>query len=211
MLAELRPSVSVGGIEALLENRSEPGVTLLSGTWKPLVLRHTPQPPNLRPRQVTEVTEIDSESLCSWTSGSWGSRACCSLSLWTPLLQLSFVAVSAVAECDHPVSEVRTWLVTVVTLTALWSGALCLTYVAAAAAVSAPLPAAAAAHSGAAPPDSVCPLRYECPSEAVPRCRALLACAPTPSAICSSSSSARLSPYPSAYHLPFVREKGRRL
>jgi hypothetical protein len=97
--------------------------------------------------------------------------------------------------------------VRVVTLTALWSGALCLTYVATAAAVSAPLPAAA--HSGAAPPDSMCPLRYECPSEAVPGCRALLARAPTPSAVCSSSSSssARLSPYPFTYRLPSVREK----
>jgi hypothetical protein len=55
-----------------------------------------------------------------------------------------------VAECDHLVSEVRTWLVRVVTLTALWSGALFLTYVAAAAAMSAAL-ATAAAHSRAAP------------------------------------------------------------
>jgi hypothetical protein len=53
--------------------------------------------------------------------------------------------VSAVAVCDHRVSEVRTWLVRVVTLTALWSGALCLTDVAAAAAES------AAAHPGLSP------------------------------------------------------------
>jgi hypothetical protein len=46
-------------------------------------------------------------------------------------------------------SEVRTWLVREVTLSALWSGALCLTYVAAAA-VSAAL-SAAAAHSGLLP------------------------------------------------------------
>jgi hypothetical protein len=72
-----------------------------------------------------------------------------------------------VAECDHLVSEVWTWLVRVVTLYALWSGALCLTYVAAAAAVSATLAATAAAHSGAAPPDAVCPRKSGCPSEAV--------------------------------------------
>jgi hypothetical protein len=59
--------------------------------------------------------------------------------------------VSVAAECDHLVSEVRTWLVREVTLSAVWSGALCLTYVAAAA-VSAALLAAAAALSGVAPP-----------------------------------------------------------
>jgi hypothetical protein len=116
-----------------------------------------------------------------------------------------------VAECDHLVSEVRTWLVRAVTLSALWSGALCLTDMAAAAVVFAALPTAAAAHSRAAPPDSVCPLRSGCPSEAVPGCRALLALAPTPSTVCSSSSSARLPPYPSAYRLPSARENGRRL
>jgi hypothetical protein len=52
-----------------LKDRPEPGVTLLSALWEPLVLWYTPQPPNLRPRQVTEVTEIDSESLYSWSSG----------------------------------------------------------------------------------------------------------------------------------------------
>jgi hypothetical protein len=115
-----------------------------------------------------------------------------------------------VAVCDHRMSEVRTWPVRVVSLTALWSGALCLTYVAAAAAAeSAALPAAAAAaHPGAAPPDSVCPLKCECPSEAVPECRALLAHAPIPSAACSSSSAQQL-PYPSAYRPPSVRENGR--
>jgi hypothetical protein len=87
--------------------------------------------------------------------------------------------------CDHHVSEVRNWLVRVVSLTTLCSGALCVTDAAVAAAVSAALPAVAA-HSEAAPPDSVCPLRYECPSEALPRCQALLACAPTPSVVCSS-------------------------
>jgi hypothetical protein len=98
-----------------------------------------------------------------------------------------------------------------VSLTALWSGALCLIDVAAAA-ESATLPtaaAAAAAHPGAAPPDSVCPLKYECPSEAVPECRALLALTPTPSAAWSSSSSAQRLPYPSAYRLPSMRENGR--
>jgi hypothetical protein len=110
------------------------------------------------------------------------------------------------------VSEVQTWLVREVTLSALWSGALCLTYVAAAAAVSAALSAAAAAHSGAAPLDFVCPLRSECPSEVVPVYLALQALCPTPSAIFSSSSfSARQPPYPSAYRLPSMREKGRRL
>jgi hypothetical protein len=117
--------------------------------------------------------------------------------------------VLAVAVCDHCVSEVWTWLVRVVTLTALWSGALCLTDVAAAAAVSAALPLAAAAHSGAAPPNSVCPLKYGCPYEATPVCLALRALTPTPSAIYSSSSSAHQPPYPSAYRLPSVRENGR--
>jgi hypothetical protein len=72
--------MSVGGIEALLENRPEPGVTLLSGTWKPLVLRHTPQLLNLRPWQVTKVIEVDSEDLCSWTSGDLGGRVPAALS-----------------------------------------------------------------------------------------------------------------------------------
>jgi hypothetical protein len=71
-----------------------------------------------------------------------GNRAVCS----------SSVAVSAVARCDHLVSEVRTWLAKVVTLSALWSAALYVTDVATVVAVSAALPAAAAAHPGAAPP-----------------------------------------------------------
>jgi hypothetical protein len=49
------------------------------------------------------------------------------------------------------VSDVRTWPVRVVSLTALWSGALCLTDVAAATAECAALPAAAAAHPGLLP------------------------------------------------------------
>jgi hypothetical protein len=114
-----------------------------------------------------------------------------------------------VAVCDHRVSEVRTWLVRVVTLTALWSGALYLTDVAAAAAESAALPTAAAADSGAAPLDSVCPLKSGCPSEATPVCLALRALSPTPSTVSSSSSSAQQPPYPSTYRVPSVREKGR--
>jgi hypothetical protein len=67
--------------------------------------------------------------------------------------------MSAAAVCDLPVSEVRTWPVREVTLSALLTGALCLTVVAAAVAVSAALSATVFAHSGAAPPDSVCPLK----------------------------------------------------
>jgi hypothetical protein len=95
--------------------------------------------------------------------------------------------------------------VRVVTLATLWSGALCLTDVADAAAVSAALPTAA--DSGAAPPDSVCPRKSGCPSKATLVCLALRALCPTPSPALSSSSSARLRPYPSAYRLPSVREK----
>jgi hypothetical protein len=94
--------------------------------------------------------------------------------------------VSAVAECDHPVSEVRTWLERAVTLSALWSGALCLTDMATAAAVSAALPAAAAAaHSGAAPL-TLCALG----NPNAP----LRLLAPTPSVVCSSALPFRLSP-----------------
>jgi hypothetical protein len=59
--------------------------------------------------------------------------------------------VSAVAEYDLLVSEVRTWPVREVTLSAQWSGALCLTYVAAAAAAVSAALSTAAADSGAAP------------------------------------------------------------
>jgi hypothetical protein len=72
--------VSVGGIEALLKDRPEPGFTILSPMREPLLLGHTPQPSNLRPWQVTEVTEVDSEGLCSWTSGNLGVE-CLLLSL----------------------------------------------------------------------------------------------------------------------------------
>jgi hypothetical protein len=112
--------------------------------------------------------------------------------------------VSTEAECDLLVSEVRTWPGREVTLSALLAGALYLSDVAGAAAESAAL---TAAHPGAAPLDPVYPLKSVCPSEADPECRALLALSPTPSTAWSSSSSARLLPYPSSYHLPSVREK----
>jgi hypothetical protein len=84
-----------------------------------------------------------------------GGREPAALSLWASLLQLSSDVVSAAAGCDLPVSEVRTWPVREVTLSALLAGALCLTIVAAAATESTAL----SAHSGAAPPDSECPLK----------------------------------------------------
>jgi hypothetical protein len=86
--------VYVGGIEALLQYRPEPRVTVLSPTWKPLLLGHTPQPPNLRPRQVTEVTTVDSEGLCSWTSGD----------LWVVCLLLS---LSELLNCSSPLAWCR--------------------------------------------------------------------------------------------------------
>jgi hypothetical protein len=96
--------------------------------------------------------------------------------------------VSAEAECDLLVSEVWTWLVREVTLSSLLAGALCLSDVAATAAESTALAATAAAHPRATPPDPVYPLRSVCPSEADPKCRALLALSPTPSGVWSSSS-----------------------
>jgi hypothetical protein len=63
--------------------------------------------------------------------------------------------VSAAAGCDLLMSEVQTCPVRGVTLSALLTGALCLTVVAAAAAESAAL----SAHSRVAPPDSECPLK----------------------------------------------------
>jgi hypothetical protein len=95
--------------------------------------------------------------------------------------------VSAKAECELLVSEVQTWLVREVTLSALLAGALCLSDVAAAAAESTALAAAVAAHLGAAPPDPVYSLRFVCPSEADPECRALIALSPTTSHAWSSS------------------------
>jgi hypothetical protein len=68
VLTQLGTPAYVGSVEALLQYRPKPGVTTLSPTWEPLLLKHTPQPPNLRPWQVTEVTEVDFEGLCSWTS-----------------------------------------------------------------------------------------------------------------------------------------------
>jgi hypothetical protein len=77
--------------------------------------------------------------------------------------------VSAVAGCVLHESEVRTWPVMEVTLSALLAD-LCLTDVTAAAAAES---ATAAAHPGAAPPDSVHSLRSGCPSETDPVCLAL--------------------------------------
>jgi hypothetical protein len=80
VLTQLGTPVYVGSIEALLQYRPKPRVTVLSPTREPLLLGHTPQPPNLRPWQVTEVTEVDSEGLCSWTSEDLGVM-CLPLSL----------------------------------------------------------------------------------------------------------------------------------
>jgi hypothetical protein len=162
-------------------------VTVLSSTRKPLLLRYAPQPSNLRPWQVTKVTEVNAEGLYSWAS--WNLMVVSlllslSLSVRAPPRQLSSNEVSAEAECDL-MSEVRTWPVREVTLSALLAGALCLSGMVAAAAESA---AAAAAHPGAAPSDPMYPLRSVCPSEADPECRALLALSPTPSPAWSSSS-----------------------
>jgi hypothetical protein len=90
----------------------------------------------------------------------WGSvgRVPAALSMLAPPRQLSFDEVSADAECDLLVSEVQTWPVREVTLSALLTGALCLSDVAATA-ESAALSAAAAADPGAAPPNTECPLK----------------------------------------------------
>jgi hypothetical protein len=66
--------------------------------------------------------------------------------------------VSAAIECVLHESKGQTWLVREVTLSALLAGALCLSDMAAAA-ESAALFVVAAAHPGAAPPDSECPLK----------------------------------------------------
>jgi hypothetical protein len=91
MLTQLGTPVNVGGVEALLQYRPESGVTVLSPTREPLVLRHTPQPPNLRPWQVTEVMEVDSEGICSWTFGD----------LWVVSLLLS---LSELLNCRSPLA-----------------------------------------------------------------------------------------------------------
>jgi hypothetical protein len=93
--------------------------------------------------------------------------------------------VSAAAECVLHESEVRTWPVREVTLSALLAADLCLSDITTAAAESA---ATAAAHPGAAPPDPVHSLQYVCPSVADPEYLALKAHDPTPSPIGSSSS-----------------------
>jgi hypothetical protein len=100
--------------------------------------------------------------------GSGGVSLLLSLSVRAPQRQLSSDAVSAVAGCDLLVSKVRTWPVREVTLSALLTGALCLTVVAAAVES-----AAVSAHSGAAPPDSVHSLRSVYPSVADPVYRVL--------------------------------------
>jgi hypothetical protein len=97
MLTQLGTPVNVGGVEALLQYRPEPRVTVLSPTREPLLLGHTLQALNLRPRQVTEVTEVDTEGLCSWTSGD----------LWVVCLLL---LLSKLLNCSSPLSWCRLWL-----------------------------------------------------------------------------------------------------
>jgi hypothetical protein len=110
--------------------------------------------------------------------------------------------VSAAAECVRHESEVRTWPVWEVTLSALLAADLCLSDVTAAAAAE----SVAAAHPGAAPPDPVHSLQSVCPCVADPVCLALKGHGPTPSPGVSSSSSARLPLYPSSCRLPSVKE-----
>jgi hypothetical protein len=69
VLTQLITPVNVGGVEALLKDHPEPGVTVLTPTRKPLILRHTPQPPNLRPGQVPQIADVNTEGLYLWTSG----------------------------------------------------------------------------------------------------------------------------------------------
>jgi hypothetical protein len=103
---------------------------------------------------VTKVTEVNAEGLYSWAS--WNLMVVSlllslslSLSVRAPPRQLSSNEVSAEAECDL-MSEVRTWPVREVTLSALLAADLCLSDVTAVAAES-----AAVAHPGVAPPDPV--------------------------------------------------------
>jgi hypothetical protein len=81
-------------------------------------------------------------------------RVPAALAQQAPQLQLSYIAESAVAGCGLHESEDRTWQVKAVTLSALHADP-CLTIVTAVAAAE----TAAAAHPGAAPPDSVRSLR----------------------------------------------------
>jgi hypothetical protein len=80
-------------------------------------------------------------------------RVPAALAQQAPQLQLSYIAESAVAGCGLHESEDRTWQVKAVTLSALPADP-CLTIVTAVAAAE-----TAAAHPGAAPPDSVRSLR----------------------------------------------------
>jgi hypothetical protein len=107
-----------------------------------------------------------------------------------PQVQLSSIAEPAVAGCVLHESEGQTWQVKEVTLSALPADPY-LTVVATAAAET-----AAIAHPGAAPPDFVHSLQYKCPYVADFVCLALRVHGTTPSASESSSSSARLLPYP---------------
>jgi hypothetical protein len=59
--------MNLGGVEALLENRPEAGVTVLSPTREPLVLGQAP-PPDLRPEHVPQIANEDTESLFPWTT-----------------------------------------------------------------------------------------------------------------------------------------------
>jgi hypothetical protein len=64
---------------------------------EPLLLGHTPQVLNLRPGQVTEVTEVDTKGLCSWTSRD----------LWVVCLLLS---LSKLLNYSSPLSWCQLWL-----------------------------------------------------------------------------------------------------
>jgi hypothetical protein len=97
VLTQLGTPVNVGSVEALLQYGLEPGVTVLTPTREPLLLWLTPQVSNLWPRQVSEVTEVDTESLCSWTSGD----------LWVVCLLLS---LNKLLNCSSPLSRSRLWL-----------------------------------------------------------------------------------------------------
>jgi hypothetical protein len=98
VLTQLGTPVYVGCVEALLRYRPKPGVTVLSPSREPLLLRHTPQAPNLRLGQVTKVTEVDTEGLCSWTSGD----------LWVVSLLLS---LTELLNCSSPLAWCRLWLI----------------------------------------------------------------------------------------------------
>jgi hypothetical protein len=89
--------VNVGSVEALLQYSPEPGVTILTSTWEPLLLWHTPQTPNLRPEQVPQIAEVHAESLCPWTSGN----------MWVMCLLLS---LDQLLNCSSPLSRSQLWL-----------------------------------------------------------------------------------------------------